>query len=143
AQLRATSPATAIKRKARRSFTNRTTECIRGRYRPGHASAIALGEIPMQSLRVIAPDVSVLLPYRDAAPTLAEAVTSILAERGVALELVAVDDGSHDEGPRYVESLAAADPRVRSVRSAPRGIVHALNVAIEHARAPFLARMDA
>jgi len=38
-------------------------------------------------------EVSVLLPYRNAAATLDEAVESILAQRGVELELVAVDDG--------------------------------------------------
>ena len=35
--------------------------------------------------------VSVLLPYRDSAPTIAEAVRSVLAERDVDLEIIAID----------------------------------------------------
>ena len=50
------------------------------------------------------PALSVLLPFRDAAPTLAEAVESVLAERDPHLELLAIDDGSRDEGPRWVEA---------------------------------------
>jgi glycosyltransferase involved in cell wall biosynthesis len=112
-------------------------------YAPPRARAIAPGQISMQSARVSAPEISVVLPYRDAAPTLAEAITSILAERDVDLELIAVDDGSRDDGPALVESLAAGDPRVRSIRAAPRGIVAALSRGVEAARAPFIARMDA
>jgi GT2 family glycosyltransferase len=92
---------------------------------------------------VSAPEVSVILPYRDAAPTLEQAITSVLAETAVELELVAVDDGSSDDGASYVEALAARDARVRSFRSEPRGIVSALNIGLEAARAPLLARMDA
>jgi GT2 family glycosyltransferase len=92
---------------------------------------------------VSAPEVSVILPYRDAAPTLEEAITSVLSESAVALELIAVDDGSSDDGPAYVESLARRDARVRSIRSEPRGIVHALNLGVDSAGAPLLARMDA
>ena len=51
------------------------------------------------------PEVSVLLPYRDAEATLTEALASVLDQRGVELELIAVDDGSHDGGPALVQAL--------------------------------------
>jgi glycosyltransferase involved in cell wall biosynthesis len=44
--------------------------------------------------------ISVLMPFRDAAGTVEEAASSILAERDAALELVAIDDGSRDDGAR-------------------------------------------
>ena len=46
-----------------------------------------------------APEVSVLLPYRDAAETLGEALESTLADSSARIELLAVDDGSEDAGP--------------------------------------------
>ena len=49
-----------------------------------------------------APEVSVLLPYRNAAGTLDEALGSVLSQRGPTLELLAVDDGSSDGGPARV-----------------------------------------
>lgn len=91
----------------------------------------------------VRPELSVVLPYRDAEETLEEAVASVLEERDVALELIAVDDGSTDRGPELLASIAARDPRVRVVRTEPRGLVPALDLGLELARAPFVARMDA
>lgn len=88
------------------------------------------------------PEVSVLLPCRDNAATLREAVEGILAEREVALELVLVDDGSRDDTPALVADLAARDPRVVPLRTEGLGIVGALNLALAAARAPLIARMD-
>jgi glycosyltransferase involved in cell wall biosynthesis len=88
------------------------------------------------------PAVSVLLPYRDAGATLAEAVESVLAQRGVDLELVLVDDGSRDEGPTIAARLAARDRRVVRVEAGGIGIARALERGLLAARAPFIARMD-
>jgi hypothetical protein len=83
--------------------------------------------------------VSVLLPYRDAAATLAEAVDSVLAQRGVELELIAIDDGSRDHG----RALIPRDERVVHVATGGIGIARALNAGLAAARAPLIARMDA
>jgi len=89
------------------------------------------------------PEVSVLLPCRDAQDTVAEALHSVLAEREVALEVIAVDDGSRDESARVIAAIASADARIRVVRTGGVGIARALQVAADTARAPLLARMDA
>ncbi len=89
------------------------------------------------------PEVSVLLPYRDAEATLDEALASVLAQEGVALELIAVDDGSRDRGATLVHACAARDPRVRAIAGRGRGIADALTIAAAAAGAPLLARMDA
>jgi glycosyltransferase involved in cell wall biosynthesis len=91
------------------------------------------------------PDVSVLMPYRDAAPHVGEAIESVLAEVGVALELIAIDDGSRDEGPAVVDAIAARDPRVRHVRhggASGEGIVASLRLGCAIAQGRFLSRMD-
>jgi glycosyltransferase involved in cell wall biosynthesis len=87
--------------------------------------------------------VSVLLPVRDGEATLAECLASLAAQGLREHEVVAVDDGSRDGTPGLLERAARHDPRVRPVRTPPRGLVAALNTALENARAPLLARMDA
>ncbi len=89
------------------------------------------------------PLVSVVMPYRDAADTLREAVASVLTQRGVALELLAIDDGSSDEGPRVMAGLAARDERVRPLSSGGAGLVAALELGRTRAAGAFVARMDA
>jgi len=89
------------------------------------------------------PQVSVLLPFRDAEATLEEALASVLDQHGPSLELLAVDDGSTDGSLALARRVAAADSRVRLLDAAGRGLVAALNLAASTARAPLLARMDA
>jgi glycosyltransferase involved in cell wall biosynthesis len=90
----------------------------------------------------LAPDVCVLLPYRDAATTLVEALESVLGEPSVA-ERVAVDDGSVDEGPALVEAIARRDGRIRRLRTPGVGVTGALVAGWAASDAPFVARMDA
>jgi len=88
-------------------------------------------------------DISVLLPFRDAASTLEEALDSMLAQRGVELEVIAVDDGSRDASSAVAQRLASAHPRLRIIRTEGVGIARALALATQHARCELLARMDA
>lgn len=67
----------------------------------------------------------------------------MLAEPGLALELVAIDDGSRDESAAVVASIARRDPRVVMLSGEGRGLVAALQRGLARARAPLLARMDA
>lgn len=83
--------------------------------------------------------VSWILPVRDGAATLGEAVASALAECGPLDEVVVVDDGSRDAPERVVP----ADGRVRLVRQEPLGIVAALEHGRAVARGRWLARLDA
>jgi hypothetical protein len=57
--------------------------------------------------------------------------------------VLAVDDGSADGSAGVLEAWAAADPRVRVIRQARRGLVSALEAARSAARGGYLARMDA
>jgi glycosyltransferase involved in cell wall biosynthesis len=87
------------------------------------------------------PRVTVLLPVRDGAPFLREALDSVLAQTLADFELLVVDDGSTDETPEILASVT--DERLRVLRQARLGLVPALNRAVAEARAPLLARMDA
>jgi GT2 family glycosyltransferase len=92
---------------------------------------------------VTTPQLSVVLPVRNAAGTIDSAVASTLASREVDLELVCVDDGSSDGTGALLDDWARRDRRCRTLRTAPQGIVAALNTGIESAKAPLVARMDA
>jgi glycosyltransferase involved in cell wall biosynthesis len=87
--------------------------------------------------------ISVLLPFRDAAPTIAEALESTLADLDDADEVIAVDDRSTDGGARIVERIAGRDRRVVSLRSSGEGIVPALRTGLASSRGDLVARMDA
>lgn len=91
-----------------------------------------------------APLVSVILPVRDGAATIAEALDSLLAQTLRDIEIIVVDDGSTDDTSATVAVYTARDSRVRVLReSVGHGIVYALNKGVEWASASFLARMDA
>ncbi|MGH7476277.1 MAG: glycosyltransferase [Longimicrobiales bacterium] len=89
------------------------------------------------------PLVSVLLPARDAADTLGDAIASLERQTIDSYEVIAVDDGSQYETYAVLRAWAARDARVRVLGQSPLGIVAALECARRAARGAFLARMDA
>lgn len=90
----------------------------------------------------MSPRVSFLIPTRDNAPTIAAAVRSALAQTVEDLEVVVVNDGSTDDTPTILDALAREDVRVRPVHCPPIGICAAMNLGLEAARAPIVARLD-
>ena len=88
-----------------------------------------------------APRVSVVMPARDAEGFVGDAARSVLAESGVALELIVVEDGSSDG--TAAELAAIDDPRLRVIAGPRAGISAALNAGAAAARGDLLARCDA
>lgn len=86
---------------------------------------------------------SVVLPVRDAAPTLPECLRSLAAQTLQEYEILAVDDGSRDASREILDEAARLDRRIQVLESGRRGLVAALNFALTAARAPLVARMDA
>jgi len=89
------------------------------------------------------PRVSVVLPVRNAAPFLPAALESIRAQTLREWELIAIDNGSTDASAEILRDAARSDPRIRFLREARPGIVHALNLGLAAASSPLVARMDA
>jgi glycosyltransferase involved in cell wall biosynthesis len=90
------------------------------------------------------PTVSVLMPVYNGASFLEVSVNSILSQTVGDFELIIVDDGSIDQTPIILSSLAAKDFRIRLLHNSSRqGISATLNQAARLACGPLIARMDA
>ena len=94
------------------------------------------------------PAASVLIPARDEEATIGRVVRSVLAQQGVELEVVVLDDGSTDRTAEIVQELAAEDPRVRLERAPALpdgwcGKQHACAVLAQRARHDTLVFIDA
>ncbi len=87
------------------------------------------------------PEVSAVVPTKDRWPLLERALRSVLAQDGVVVEAIVVDDGSTDGTRERLE--AWGDPRVRYLRhERSEGVSRARNRGTEAARAPYVAFLD-
>jgi len=85
-------------------------------------------------------DVAVIVPTFNRARTIEASVESLLAQQGVALEVVVVDDGSTDD---TVDRLARrGDPRLRVLAREHAGIAGARNAGIAASEARYVAFHD-
>ena len=86
--------------------------------------------------------VSVLLPVRDEAAYLADALASLSAQTFSDFEVLVVNDGSADGSTEIAEAHTRSDARFRVLRQGPAGIVAALELGRAEARGSLVARMD-
>jgi glycosyltransferase involved in cell wall biosynthesis len=87
------------------------------------------------------PDVTVIIPTKNRKVLLARTLDSVLAQRGVDLAVLVVDDGGHDGTESSVNALG--DSRVSVVRHAEsRGVSAARNAGIQSATTRWLAFVD-
>lgn len=90
------------------------------------------------------PGVTVVIPCFNYARYLPDAVGSALAQDGVAVNVVILDDASTDDSVAVAEELVAADPRVRlEQHPVNRGHVETANEALHWGTGEFLVKLDA
>jgi len=87
--------------------------------------------------------VTVVTSVFNGAPYLERSLESVLSQRGVELEVIAVDDGSTDGSSAILGRLAAKDARLRVLRHENRGLTRSLVRGCAEARGMFIARHDA
>lgn len=90
-----------------------------------------------------APRVSVVMPMRDAARYLAEAIESVLAQTFTDFEFLILDDGSTDASCAIADGYAKADARIQLFRGSHAGLAVWLREGVLRARGELIARMDA
>jgi len=88
------------------------------------------------------PLVSVLMPVRNEAMFLQDALSSLYRQSLMDWELIVVDDGSTDSTPRILETACRNDTRIRVLSSGGAGLVPSLNLGLAACSAPLVARMD-
>lgn len=91
------------------------------------------------------PLVSVIMPCKNAAATIAEAIGSVLAQTLESWELLAADDGSDDGTQDIVARLAEHDSRIKllSQVSGLNGASFARNRALDLSSGRYIAFLDA
>ncbi|WP_292149238.1 glycosyltransferase, partial [Mesorhizobium sp.] len=76
------------------------------------------------------PTVSVIIPVKNGARYVGEALQSILDQDLADIEVIVIDDGSSDDSAAIATSLGESDGRVKVVANRGKGIVDALNMGI-------------
>lgn len=106
----------------------------------GTVSAVASGagaSVPLAT-------VTVVIPCFNYGRFLHGAITSVLSQDEVEVDVVVVDDCSTDDSIQVAERLAAVDKRVRVVRhTTNRGAVQTFNDGLAEAEGEFIVRLDA
>jgi glycosyltransferase involved in cell wall biosynthesis len=88
--------------------------------------------------------ISVVMPCRNAAPYVEEAVASVLGQSYTQVELVVVDDGSTDGSTEILQRLAAEHPeRITLLFQSRDGPFAARNRALARANGNYIAFLDA
>jgi hypothetical protein len=92
--------------------------------------------------------VSILIPARNEAAAIGPALEAALQTRGIAYEIVVMDDNSTDETAAVVQSIAANHPQIRLAQAPPlpgnwNGKQHACWALANAARNPILCFVDA
>jgi glycosyltransferase involved in cell wall biosynthesis len=81
------------------------------------------------------------MPAYNAGRYIREAISSVLEQSFTNFELLIVNDGSTDDTLAVIGSFY--DARIRVITQANKGIAAALNIGLQHAQAPYIARFDA
>uniref|UniRef100_B8HLM9 Glycosyl transferase family 2 n=1 Tax=Cyanothece sp. (strain PCC 7425 / ATCC 29141) TaxID=395961 RepID=B8HLM9_CYAP4 len=87
--------------------------------------------------------VSVIIPAYNAEAFIAQTLTSVLNQTYQNLEVIVVDDGSHDQTGEIIQKFAQKDPRVRWLQQANGGVAAARNLAIRASLGQYIAPIDA
>lgn len=89
------------------------------------------------------PVISVLLPVRNGAACVGDAIQSILSQSFAPFELLVIENGSTDGTRQILQNWALRDARIRLACLPEPDLVQALNHGLSLARGSFVARMDA
>ncbi len=89
------------------------------------------------------PLVSVIIPAYNAGSFIPQTLDSVLSQTYKNIEVIVVDDGSQDQTPQLVQSIAERDDRVLLFRQTNKGVAAARNSAIERSRGEYIAPIDA
>ncbi|MDX2360374.1 MAG: glycosyltransferase family 2 protein [Crocinitomicaceae bacterium] len=85
--------------------------------------------------------ITILMPFKNAAPWISETVDSILSQSFHDWELICIDDHSIDNGAEIIRTID--DSRIRVLENSGDGIITALQLGLSEAQGEYITRMDA
>lgn len=88
------------------------------------------------------PKISVIIPAYNTAPFLLESVGSITGQSFKEMEIIIIDDGSSDDTPEILKSLAEKDDRITVITQKNAGQSIARNNGLDIAKGDFVYFMD-
>jgi cellulose synthase/poly-beta-1,6-N-acetylglucosamine synthase-like glycosyltransferase len=91
----------------------------------------------------VSPLVTVVVPARNEEQTIEACLSSVLDQEEQRLQVIVVDGASTDRTAAIVETIAASDPRIESIRFGAASIPGSLNAALRSAAGRWLVRVDA
>lgn len=89
-----------------------------------------------------APDVTFVIPVYNSAPWLVDCLSSVLAQTGVEIEVICINDGSTDDSGKILREYARTDPRVVFIDQANSGQSVGRNKGIDAARGRYVIYLD-
>jgi glycosyltransferase involved in cell wall biosynthesis len=86
--------------------------------------------------------VSIVMPFRNSERWIEEALVSIQNQTFKDWELIAIDDSSEDQSAEMVRRFSATDDRICLYKNNDKGIISALQTALEKVKYPLITRLD-
>lgn len=99
-------------------------------------------DAPAPAHRAENPDVTFVIPVYNSERWLRDCLSSVLAQSGVELEVICVNDGSSDGSRDILQSFANVDPRVSIIDQENSGQSVARNQGIDAARGRYMIYLD-
>jgi len=84
---------------------------------------------------------SVIIPLYNMGPYIARAVESVLNQTIQHFEIIIIDGGSEDNGPKIVKDFK--DPRIHFLEQSGKGVSNARNEAVNFSKNEYIAFLDA
>ena len=88
-------------------------------------------------------NISILMPYKNAAAFLTPCLDSIVQQSFAQWELICINDHSTDSSEKIVRTYAAKDQRITTYLNTDVGIIPALRMAYTKSTGDLITRMDA
>lgn len=89
------------------------------------------------------PSITVIVPNRNCAPWLTEALDSLLQQTSPPEQIIVIDDGSTDNSVALVQAMARQHPQIELVQMACGGVSAARRRGLANATGDFIYFMDA
>lgn len=92
---------------------------------------------------IMQPRISIITPFKNAAPCIEETILSIQKQSFSDWEMILINDHSTDNGAEIVTKIQKADSRITLVQNKTEGIIPALQMGLSLSKGEFITRMDA